>query len=265
MKRFDDAVKLGSMAILLMAVGFCHGQEISNAKKATQGKIGTHKLVRYGEMHEVIGMQKHEGRVVLGDLLEKPHFYGVGALAALRGEISVIDSKATVTEVTDARQAKPANRHAATREATMLIGGYVDAWAESVCERDLTDTELDEWIQREITRQGGDVKKPTIFLLRGEFSSVHLHVINGACPVHARIRQLEIAESDRPFDTSLVDVSGNVVGVFALDAAGKLTHPATRTHKHLVYQNSESGEMLTGHVESLAVKRGAKLFLPVQQ
>jgi hypothetical protein len=96
--------------------------------------------------------------------------------------------------------------------------------------------------------------------LKWTFSDVHLHIINGACLVHAGIRQMEIPESKRPFDTTLASVTGEVVGVFALDAAGRLTHPATNNHKLLVYRP----DTLNGHVESLSVKRGSKLLLPIQ-
>ncbi len=240
-------------------------QDSAKAQTPPQSNVGIKELIQYGKMHEVIGMQKHEARVDLSELLEKPHFYAVGALAGLQGEISVIDSQATVTEVTEQAQAKAANEDATKRQATMLIGAYVDEWIEIGCEKDLTDTELDDWIKSEIKRNGGDVQQPLMFMLRGTFADVHLHVINGACPVHARVRQIEIPESKRPFDTTLSSVSGEVVGVFALDAAGKLTHPATSTHKHLVYRADADAEALNGHVESMSLKRGSKLFLPIKR
>jgi len=102
------------------------GQESAKAQTPPQSNVGIKELIQYGKMHEVIGMQKHEARVGLAELLEKPHFYAVGALAGLQGEISVIDSQATVTEVTEQAQAKAANEDATKRQATMLIGAYVD-------------------------------------------------------------------------------------------------------------------------------------------
>jgi alpha-acetolactate decarboxylase len=57
------------------------------------------QLVQYGSMHETIGMQNHQGRITLGELTDRPNFYGVGALEKLQGEITVIDSKAVVISV----------------------------------------------------------------------------------------------------------------------------------------------------------------------
>jgi alpha-acetolactate decarboxylase len=262
--RFLKRFLIANAATFLFVNSVCHGQSPAASKPVAPATVGIRELVQYGKMHEVIGMQRHEGRVSLADLIQRPHFYGVGALAGLRGEISIIDGVPTVTEVIDPAHAKAVNADADQRQATMLIGAYVDSWTESVIDRDLNDSELDDWISSEIERLGGDVNQPTIFMVDGSFNTVHLHVINGACPVHARIRQLTIPEEQLPFDATLENVSGQVVGVFAIDAAGKLTHPATRTHKHLVYRDVITGERLNGHVESITVIRGARLLLPLR-
>jgi hypothetical protein len=239
------------------------GQEAAKTKIEGKPMIGIKELVQYGKMHEVIGQQNHQARVTLAELIEEPHFYALGALAGLQGEISVIDSQATVTEVTDQAMARASNKDAGKREATMLIGAYVDEWIEIDCDKDLQDAELDTWIKSEIQRNGGDIQKPVVFMLRGTYSDVHLHVIHGACPVHARIRRIDIPESKRPFEATLPSVAGQVVGIFAVDAVGELTHPATSTHKHLVYQDDSTPELLNGHVESMSIRRGSKLLLPV--
>jgi hypothetical protein len=50
-------------------------------------------------MHETIGMQNHQGRVMLGEFIDRPNFYGVGALEKLQADITIIESKAIVTSV----------------------------------------------------------------------------------------------------------------------------------------------------------------------
>jgi hypothetical protein len=258
--QLADRLAIASVLFLIFL-----NQNAAISQTPGQSKVGVEELIQYGRMHEVIGMQQHEARVGLAELLNRPHFYAVGALAGLQGEISVIDSNATVTEVADQALPKAANDGAGNRQATLLIGAYVDEWVEIVCEQDLTDKELDDWIKSEIRQHSGDIQLPIVFLLKGTFADVHLHVINGVCPVHARIRKIEIPDSKRPYGTTLASVTGEVVGVFALDAAGKLTHPATSTHKHLVYRVDDNSESLNGHVESMSVKRGTKLLLPIKR
>jgi hypothetical protein len=68
-----------------------------------------------------------------------------------------------------------------------------------------------------------------VFTVEGDFSRVRLHVINGACPMHARLKKITLSKEQRPFEAELERVSGTLVGVYAKDAVGKLTHPATST------------------------------------
>ena len=55
------------------------------------------KLSQYGEMRKVLGQGRHDGRVRLGDLTTRSHCYGVGALAELGGEITIVDGQIVVT------------------------------------------------------------------------------------------------------------------------------------------------------------------------
>ena len=57
-------------------------------------------------------------------------------------------------------------------------------------------------------------------------------------------------------------VQGTMVGVYAADAVGKLTHTATSTHAHLVYVDHVTGEQFTGHLERVGVGPDATLRVP---
>ena len=234
------------------------GQDLQSGDR--ESKI--HQRIQYGKMHQVIGQQQHQGRVSLATLLEKPNLFAVGALAGLSGEITIVDGKPTLTGVSTDHHAKVLDAGTGKHQATMLIGAYVNAWKEIEIDRDLTDAQLDTFIESELKELGRDPKMATMFQVIGSFKSVDMHVINGACPVHARIRKLEIPLKNKPFEVTIDDLSGHVVGVFADGAAGKLTHPGTQTHKHLVYQTSTAGPKQTGHIESCSVAKGARLLLP---
>jgi len=56
-------------------------------------------------------------------------------------------------------------------------------------------------------------------------------------------------------------LEGRVVGFFATNAAGRLTHPGTRLHAHLIY-SAATEPLATGHLESFGVQAGAVLRLP---
>lgn len=59
-------------------------------------------------------------------------------------------------------------------------------------------------------------------------------------------------------------MSGTLVGVYAADSVGRLAHPATKTHTHLIYTDPATGERVTGQVERVGLAKGAALKLPAK-
>ena len=57
-------------------------------------------------------------------------------------------------------------------------------------------------------------------------------------------------------------VRGTVVGVYAENSVGNLTHPGTSMHSHLVFTDPSSGLKVTGHLERLGLRSGSQLRLP---
>jgi alpha-acetolactate decarboxylase len=213
-------------------------------------------------MHEAIGQQQHQGRVQLKNLVEQPHFYGVGALAALEGEATIFDGKVTVTRVDAKGQLEPTESAQLDESATLLVGAYVPSWTEHTTAKSVPPDEFDKYLADAATRAGLNTSEPFVFTVEGEFSKVTLHVINGACPLHARLKKIGIPKEMQPFEAELKKVRGRVVGVFAKDAVGNITHPATSTHMHLVFHDAKTGKMVTGHIEQLGFQEGAVVRLP---
>jgi alpha-acetolactate decarboxylase len=211
-------------------------------------------------MHEAIGQHQSQGRVLLSEVASQPHFFGVAALEELKGEITFFDSSPTITGVT--AEGKLEAIDAQKLQATMLAGAYVPAWTEHGIEKDTPPADFDDLIRDAASKSGVDTSKPFVFTLEGEFSEVRLHVINGACPMHARLRKVEIPKESQPFEGEYAKLNGKIVGIYAEDAVGKLTHPATATHLHLIFKDEASGEMATGHVEQTGLVKGALLKLP---
>ncbi len=219
-------------------------------------------LVTYGTMHEAVGQQHHQGRVVLRTLADQPHFFGIAALEGLQGEITVFDSDVTITGVTDQGSLEPISGD--DLQATLLAGAYVSAWTESTLEEDIAPAGFDAMVRDAATHSGIDVSKPFVFTMEGEFSDVRMHVINGACPLHARMNNIQLDEAQMPFEGEFATIQGRLVGIYASDAVGMLTHPGTSTHVHLIFRDEASGEMTTAHLERVGPAKGAVLKLPGQ-
>jgi alpha-acetolactate decarboxylase len=220
----------------------------------------TARLVQIGAMHETIGKRQHQARVDVAEIAGRPHFYGVGALEGLKGEITILDSLAFVTRVTP--EGAPQAGSPADAKATLIVGQSIERWTRHTMTEAVSHDRFDETIGARAVGAGVETADPFVFVIEGAFTEVRLHVINGACPIHARINKLEIPEGERPFELDVENVSGTLVGIYAADAVGRLTHPATKTHTHLIYTDPATGERVTGHVERVGLSKGATLKLP---
>jgi alpha-acetolactate decarboxylase len=221
----------------------------------------TGNIIQYGKMRDAIGGQQHQGHVRISHLVRHPHFYGVAALEKLDGEVTIHDGEITATRVAANGRLAQADVWG-DLQATFLIGAYVPAWTEHVVTHDVGPDELDRYLARQASQAGVDSNRPFVFLAEGEFKDVRLHVIHGACPMHARLKRIELPEKLRPFEADLEKVNGTIVGVFARDAVGDLTHPATMIHAHLLFTDPDSGKLVTGHVEQMGMVEGTTLRFP---
>ncbi len=227
---------------------------------ATQESRLAPELVQCGGMHETIGQKQHQGRVNLADLTRRPHFYGVGALEGLRGEVTIMNSVPVVTGV--APDGRSQSLSAENAQATLLVGQSIEEWTSVALDEAVAPESFDEMIATTAARLGFDGANPFMFVVEGEFTDVRLHVINGACPIHARMKKVTLPPSERPFEMDSERLAGTLVGVYAVDSVGKLTHPATRTHGHIIYEDRATGQRLTGHLERVGLAPGAVLKLP---
>lgn len=218
------------------------------------------ELVHFGGMHEAIGLGQHGGRVLLSDLTSRPHFYGVGALEGLRGEITIDGSRAVITSYSASGSLEalaPENR-----QATMLVGRSIESWSTQTIAEPIGADTLDATMKRLIEKSGLPPGGPLVFTIEGEFSDVRLHVINGACLVHARMQKIKIPEEARPFELETPTITGKLVGIYAQDAVGKLTNPATSVHAQLIFEDEATGLEVTGHLERFGLAAGAVVGLP---
>ncbi|KLU07073.1 hypothetical protein RISK_000874 [Rhodopirellula islandica] len=174
--------------------------------------------------------------------------------------MTIDDGKVTITGVDSDGQMKPLENSDA-QQATMLVGSYVASWTSHETATAIGPDDFDQFISDAASAAGMNTDKPFMFSVVGEFSDVRLHVIHGACPIHARMQKIDLPQSERPFESTLPKVRGKLIGVYAKDAVGKLTHPATSTHVHILFENQETGAPVTAHVEQIGLLKGATLML----
>lgn len=214
-----------------------------------------------GQMREAIGHGQSGGRLRLGDVAQREHFFGVGAVAALGGEVTVADSEVRATRVGANGGPEPIPGDPREIGATFLFGASVPDWLRLDLDTAVPANAVDATIEKHVKQTASDAAGPIVFQVRGTFRDVRVHVINGACPLHARRAGLTLDERQRPFEATYESIAGTIVGVYASGKAGVLTHPGTSTHMHLIYVESGAGATVTAHVEQVGFGPGCVLML----
>ena len=210
-------------------------------------------LVQYGTMHEAIGQGQHHGRVPLGEIVARPHFFGVAALESLAGEVTIFDGNVTITGVDEAGKLAARTSQAGS-QVTLLAGAYVASWSDHPTKDGVPSSDFDATIARIATARGLDTSRPFVFTIEGELTQLGYHVINGSCPRQAAQRR-DLPPEQQPLAGTLDRVHGRLVGLYAENAAGKLTHPDTSTHVHVLFEDTATGQTVTAHVDHVGAGR----------
>jgi hypothetical protein len=213
------------------------------------------EVKHWGTMREVLREGRSEARVApLG--VTGPASIGVGALAGLLGEITVLDGRVLVAVPSPSGGAGEAPLACMLREAgaedraALLVLADVPAWEPHELRACASYDELEAAIARVLRRRGDELGHPIPVRVRGRATDLAFHVLAGACP---------IANPDGPppwhWRGGCEDVQ--LVGFYAEGSAGELTHHGRRSHLHAV----ADGAM--GHLDEVVLER-AELLLPAR-
>lgn len=238
---------VGSLLTAVALIGGCGARHI--------------EVRQYGRMHDVLsaGAKSALPRVDLTDVLERPGAVGVGALAGLEGEITILDGKAWIARPTAGELRVEGPSLTSRERAALLTVAYVEDWREVCIERNLAGDELEHFIGENAYQSGIDPADPFPFSIEGELADLQMHVINGECPMRPGVR---LTSEQEPWRHSLDQpTSARIVGIYAPDSVGNLTHPGTSVHAHVLLELDD--REVTGHVERIAVAKGAVLKLPI--
>jgi acetolactate decarboxylase len=223
------------------------------AVAATGCVTSSPRVEQYGGMREVLREGKAQRRIGLSDAVARPHAYGVGALENLGGEITIADGEVWIGRVEAGKLRVSGPSPSSADGAALLIIANVDNWKRSTLPEAAAGAELESAVERIARQNGVDTNRPFPFEIDGQLTALSMHAVNGACPLSDNAR----TDGDgAPWRFTLDHaVHGRIVGFFARDSAGEITHHGTSIHAHALLDID--GTRLTGHVEHLAVGPGA--------
>ncbi len=207
----------------------------------------------WGTMREVLRDGDSRGRVAL-DGLASSTCVGIGALAGLAGEVTIVDGRVLVaTADTGAREGDAPSgarvgEAAPADSASLLVLAEVPAWTEVPLGTVPDYAALDDAIARVLRERQAAMSEACPVRIRGRASHLELHVIAGACPIAH-------PDGPKPFRQTGAVESVELVGFYVEGAAGRLTHHHRRSHLHAVAANG------MGHLDEVTLE-DAVLLIP---
>ncbi len=212
---------------------------------------------QWGTLREVLHDGNTAGRVRVVEALTKGHGYGIGAPAALAGEILIFDGSVYVARMDGSGDVSLSDEVPPTEEAALLAVAFVPTWSNRSVDHTVPADEFEEFVRDNAIASGLDPSQTFPFVVEGRFGRIQLHILNGRCPF-AETDGSQPAETE-PYRAELTNVSGRLIGFFAEHATGVLTHHGSRTHVHALLLH---GDPPAGHVDAVQIEAGSIIRFP---
>jgi acetolactate decarboxylase len=206
-----------------------------------------------GAQRDVLGGDIR-GKVNLEQLAGLTDLYGLGPLEEVKGEITILDSVATVARVTD--DGDIAIAEGFSHQACFLVYSQVPRWQKVVLPEVVVDEKTLEAALPDLAEEYGiDPTIPFPFLLRGQPDRLVFHILNKTDGLK---HSPELHEKAK-IRFTLEDAGVEVIGFHSTAHRGIFTPGHSSIHIHV----RSSDGTASGHVDTLSFPGGLDLFLPV--
>ncbi len=256
--KLGQCAAVGSMALMIAC---SPSTQPSNVVKggAPAGKPDHEggEVQVWGALRAVMHEGKVEGTVMLQSIVPGPHAYAVGALAGLRGEVTVLDDEIIVTLGGEGATVRTLGEVPPGEMATLLVRAVVPRWMGHTVAHSIETNRIDEELETIVKTAGLDPATRIPVVIEATARNLEWHVLtgravggNGAHGAHHGPRTTG----------KLADAKVTLVGFFSRNDAGVFTHMGEHSHFHVV----TSGERMTGHVDAMALEAGAVIRVPAR-
>ncbi|WP_299335225.1 acetolactate decarboxylase [uncultured Psychroserpens sp.] len=219
----------------------------SNEKKTSNTEVnhsGALRTIMSGNISSTIS---------LDSLSNKEHFYALGAIENLKGEIQIFDSKASnslvVNDAIKINDSYDVN-------ASLLVYAQIEEWNTFQMNDALTKSELEAKIFELAQANNVDTEKPFPFLIEGTVSSLDWHVINwkDGDMVHNHKKHKEAGLNGKLTNSDVL-----ILGFYSTKHKAIFTHHTTNMHMHF----KTTDDSIAGHVDNVVISE-VQIKLPKQ-
>ncbi len=196
-----------------------------------------------GELKQIMHQGRVEARVAL-DTLAKSDMYALGAIAGLKGEVTIIDGKPFITKI--AGDTLTIENHFANTNATLLVYSVVNDW-DTLKIKGLNN--LEEYLAKHTS-----ASQPLPFQLIGTVDHLKYHVINFSGE-EANFQNHKQGALNDSLNMSEV----HILGFYSTEHHGIFTHHDSDVHMHFINKQ----RTISGHLDELALGNGDfQLLIP---
>jgi len=181
--------------------------------------------------------------------------YAVGPLENARGEVSIYDSAALISEVRDGLVRVSIDL---SRRAAFLVYTIVENWRRTTVRRGIAgEQQLGDQLLRFAVESGIDVDQPFPFLLQCHMAQATFHILCNQSDGEYNPHLHEKAKVRLP----IADKSVEIVGFYSRQHRGMFTPRDSDFHMHVRTLDNQ----LSGHLESFSSNQGMILYLPTDE
>jgi acetolactate decarboxylase len=209
------------------------------------------------EYHGALKNMMHQGdlsaQANLKDFENLKHFYALGAVAGLKGEILILDGQAYISSAngTTLRISNSFNH-----EAALLVHATVARWTSfEVPDSIRSYKDLEKHMERAAKDFGIDTDQPFPFLVKGILKSFNWHVINwkDGDKDHSHEKHIKSGPNGKVAEEDV-----EILGFYSNSHHGIFTHHSTNMHLHLKTVDNK----ISAHLDDLTLGEKMTLWLP---
>lgn len=209
-----------------------------------------------GSMHQMMMSGDISGKLFLNQI-KSQNLYGIGPLEKLKGEITVVNGKPYVSTVSLA--GKPVVQKNWESSAVFFVYADSKEWVESEVNHPVESKRmLNKLIAEALDSYSIDHEKKVLFKIHANARSLKYHILN-------LDKQESNFHKSHRFSKKVYDIKSSPVEIVGFWSPQKMmgifTHRGDRTHLHFI----SSDEKHSGHVDSLKLDSGAKIFISVKR
>lgn len=209
-------------------------------------------VTHHGVLKEIMMEQKLHSRIALSGFEDTPHFYALGAMEGLKGEVLIWDGK-PLNGI--AKSGELLLDKSFSQNAALLVSSQVEAWHTEEVNWESSDLgSFQSKIQSRAENAGLNTQEAFPFLIEATIKKLDWHIINAAEATEQNHEAFKAAG----LKGTVQNESVKILGFYSENHQGVFTHHGSFLHMHFVNDD----ESVMGHVDGLEISGRIKLMLP---